>query len=106
VAACPSLVELTLRFPFIISAKTGTLYDAIATMLSGASKLVNTCKVLPSFDTLQIVHYHPDIVGLDCLTKAKTPYLEGERRRKTTLRVIKFSSDHKLGPLKVEEYEM
>ena len=105
-AACPSLVELTIMFPFLISAVMGTPYDATATILSGASELVNACKALPSFDTLQIIHYHPEIVGLDCLKKAKTSRGEGEGRRKTTLRIIRFSLSDMPGPLEVEEHEM
>ena len=50
-AACPKLTELTIIYPHP--------YDApvtVETARSATSELVDACKALPDFDTLQIVH--------------------------------------------------
>lgn len=95
---------------------------------STTSELVNACRALPDFDTLQIVHslvdgygvagYHSVLcsdqrkqelrervkvvkdLAVDSLEKAKTGYREGERRKKVTLRVIELSP----GPSPMGDY--
>jgi len=59
-AACPKLTELTLicRHPHDNPvAERGVLSDAVKSAHSATLDLVNACKVLPDFDTLQIVHF-------------------------------------------------
>ena len=59
VAACPRLTELTIIYPHPHDSRrseTGTLSDPVGSARSATSELVNACKALPDFDTLQIVH--------------------------------------------------
>ena len=37
--------------------ETGTLVDTITTVHSATLELINACRALPDFDTLQIVHF-------------------------------------------------
>jgi len=60
VAACPRLTELTIIYPHPHDShrrETGTLPDPVGSARSAASELVNACKLLPDFDTLQIAHF-------------------------------------------------
>jgi len=99
-------------------------------------ELVNACKALPDFDTIQIVHFLPgtgdrlEAIGIlsteplnrtlreevkgvrdsvvDCLNKLEMGRQKGGRR-KITLRVIELSPDHPrphLGSVEVEECEV
>ena len=60
VAACPKLIELTIVCPNpgtigYMEMETGYI-DLVGRIGSATSELVNACKGLPYFDTLQIVH--------------------------------------------------
>ena len=58
-AACPRLTELTLIYPYPGDppvSETGVPLDVVGTTHSAALELVNACKSLPDFDTIQIVH--------------------------------------------------
>ena len=59
-AACPRLTELTIICPHAYDlqrSEMGTLLDPVGGASSAASELVNACKALPDFDTLQIVDF-------------------------------------------------
>lgn len=59
-AAFPRLTELTLIYPHpydITVTETGILLDMVEIVRSTTLKLVNTCRSLPDFETLQIVHF-------------------------------------------------
>ena len=61
-AAFPRLTELTLIYPHfhdVSVIKLRILFAAVRTARSTAVELVDACKVLPDFDTLQIVLYAP-----------------------------------------------
>jgi len=151
VAACPRLTELTIMYPHPRGSQRsemGTLPDPVGSARSAASELVNACKALPDFDTLQIAYFffvtplpscacgrsghgsssietrepwaeqRKQISGtkgvkdlaIECL-KPKAECQEGERRKKTTLRIIELGSDSHCRPLfldsvKVEESEV
>jgi hypothetical protein len=97
--------------------------------------LVNACRALPYFDTLQIVHgYRPTYeetdlsvrrrrqvlrehvdsakdVAINCLKELDTGGLEGEGRKKTTVRVVELVAgspypNFHLNYVRVEEYEV
>jgi hypothetical protein len=114
---CPKLIELTIIFPrpdTVEDLEKGLFLDPIGTARSATSELVNACKVLPDFDTLQIVHgrgldyggeelrvnrlrleymKHVDgarDVAIGCLREPETGRREGEERRKTTVQVIEL----------------
>ena len=58
-AASPRLTELTLIYPFFgdpLVSEAGLPLDVVETTRSAALKLVNACKALPDFNTIQIVH--------------------------------------------------
>jgi len=62
VAALPRLTELSLLYPHppgTLSAKGGVPLDVVEAARSTVSELVDVCKGLPDFDTLQIVHFLP-----------------------------------------------
>jgi hypothetical protein len=137
VAACPKLTELTIICPHpnnVEDLETGYFHDPVGNVRSATSGLANACKVLPYFDTLQIVHgcgldyggeelrvnrlrreYMEQVdrvrdVAISCLKEAETRCREGEGRRKTTLRVIGLvsgpSRSFYMESVKVEEYEV
>jgi len=128
-AACPRLTELTVMYPHPDGAKSKAVPSEML-------ELVNACKALPDFDTIQIVHFLPgtgdrlEAIGIpsaaplnrtlreevkgmrdsvaDCLNKLETGRQKGGRR-KITLRVIELNPDHPrphLGPVEVEECEV
>lgn len=133
VAACPRLTELTIVCPHPNDgpvAEMGILPDPTESVRSAVLELVIACKVLPDFDTLQIVHFphrgrheardrngnsrepkrsRDEVKGLkdwmiNCL-KSETGRQEEEGRKKTTLRVIKLSPDRPLlSSVEVEVY--
>jgi len=99
----------------------GFLTDPVGSARSAASELVNACKALPDFDTLQITHFpfiaplpeclcgcrdvsyteiQESLVGvkavkdsvIDCL-RLKAGCQEGEGRKKITLRIIELGSE-------------
>ena len=105
------------------------------TTRSATPELVDACKALLDFDTIQIVHFLPgtgdrleamgipslepsnqalreEVKGvreeaIDCLNRLETGGQRGERRKK--LRVIELNPDYPrfhLGPVEVEEYEV
>jgi hypothetical protein len=114
--------------------ETGYLLDPVGTARSATSELVNACKALPHFDTLQIVHgcgldydgeeldvkrlrreyvehvYGAKDAAISCLKEPETGCREGEGRRKTTVRVIELvtgpAQNFYMESVKVEEYEM
>ena len=58
-AACPRLTELTLIYlhpDHALVSETGDPLDTVGTTHSATLELVSACKVLPDFDTIQIVH--------------------------------------------------
>ena len=60
VAACPRLTELTITCPHPYDgpvAETGIMFDPAESAHSTVLSLVVAYKVLPDFDTLQIVHF-------------------------------------------------
>lgn len=68
--ACPRLTELTLIYPYpgdpLVSETLGVPLDVVETTQSATSELVDACKSLPEFNTIQIVHYlgelpHPPV---------------------------------------------
>jgi len=68
VAACPRLTEFTGTYhcsphPNRAQAtETGELLDQAGSARSAISELVNACKLLPDFDTFQIVYYPPAMI--------------------------------------------
>jgi hypothetical protein len=137
VTACPKLTELTIISPYpdtLEEMETGYLLDPVGTARSATLELVNACKVLPDFDTLQIVHgcwldcggeelcakllqrkYMEHVDGakdmaIRCLKEPEMGPREGEGRRKSTLRVIELIAGPSQGfymeSAKVEEYEV
>ena len=59
-AACPRLTELTLIYPRAWDAiipEPGVPLDRVRTTQSATIELVNACKALPGFNTLQIVQF-------------------------------------------------
>jgi len=125
VAACTKLTELTIIYPHPDDAKsteTGDRLDMAGTARFVALELVNACKTLQDFNTIQIVHFlhgtgdRLKVIGIrsteplngalreevrnvkeeviDCLNKPETGYRERERRNKITLRVIELNPDH------------
>ena len=124
VVALPRLAELTLIHPHprdIPVTETGVLLDTIGTVHSAMLELVNACRVLPDFDTLQIVHLlrsEPIVtvmcmyacaglalmdkreralrdqvkdLTIDLLKKAKVGRQEGEGRKNVVVRVIELT---------------
>ena len=61
-AACRGLTELTIIYPhpydFPVS-DTGALIDKVKTARSATLALIDVCKELPDFDTIQIVYFIP-----------------------------------------------
>jgi len=60
VTALPRLTELTLIYPHPYDypiMEAGTQLYTVRTVRSATSELVNACRTLPKFDTLQIVHF-------------------------------------------------
>ena len=137
VSACPKLTELTIISPYpdtLEEMETEYFLDPVGTARSAMSELVNACKVLPDFDTLQIVHgcrldcggeeprgkqlqreYMDHVDGakdmaISCLKEPEMGPQEGEGRRKTTVRVIELIAGPSQGfymeSVKVEEYEV
>ena len=138
-AACRRLTELTIIYPHPRDtpfSKTGAQLNTVETACSATLELVNVCKELPDFETIQIVYFLPAVtpdggcvarpflkqqnqalreqvkgvmdLAIDCLKEPGTGCLEGEGR-KTTVRVIELSPNHPrphLGPAKVEEHEV
>jgi len=105
--------------------------DTVEIARSETLELVNTCKALQGFDTIQIMSFLPSTwmgrvglssseqlnqglrervngvrdVAIDCLKRPGTGW--GKGRKKATVRVIELSPDHPkphLGSVKVEEY--
>jgi len=137
VAACRRLTELTVIYPHPYDtpfSKTGAPLDKVETARCATLGLVNACKELPDFDTIQIVYFLPRTnrgsiilpfsgqqsqglrgqvkgvtdLAIDCLKKLGTGGREGGGR-KTTMRVIELSPDHPmphLGPVKAEGHEV
>ena len=137
VAACPKLAELTIISPHpdtIEDLETKYYLDPVGSVRSATSELVNACKGLPDFDTLQIVHgcgldyggeelhvkrlqreymEHVDgarDVAISCLKLPETRYhREGEGRR-TTVRVVELvagpAQNFYMESVNVEEYEV
>ena len=132
-AALPRLTELTVLYPHPRSTTTTVTenpLDVVEAIRSVTLELVDACKALPDFDTLQVVHSvtgTPPSSILDLwsvgrelpsaerqnevskeqangvkdwamgrLRKLNAGCREGERRRRTTLRVIELST---YGPL-------
>ena len=59
-AACQGLTELTLIYPHpddTLVAETGLPLDKVGVTHSAALELVNACKALPDFNTIQLVHF-------------------------------------------------
>ena len=59
-AACPKLTELTIVCPDLVRnnfSETGFLTEHIRTTRPAMLELVNACRVLPNFDTFQIVYF-------------------------------------------------
>lgn len=59
-AACPKLTELTIIYPHPDDAdvtESGPLLDPLGGARSATSELIQACKALPDFDTLQILHF-------------------------------------------------
>ena len=109
------------------------MFDPVESVHSAVLSLVTTCKMLPDFDTLQIVHFsyrgRQEVNGyqgysgeqpkrstdelerlkdwaISCL-KSETGSQEGEGKKRKKLRVIKLSPDRPLlGSVKVEVYEV
>ena len=135
-AACQGLTELTVIYPHPYDtpfSKTGVQLNTVETARSATLGLVNACKELPDFDTIQIVYFLPPDQGcivlplseqqsqelkkqvkgvtalaVDCLKKPGMRCREGGRR-KVTVRVIELSPDYPmphLGPVKVKEHEV
>ena len=119
-AAFPRLTELTLIYPHFQDAsvtKLRIMFATVRTARSAAVELVDACKMLPDFDTLQTVLYAPSLrsvealgggnglisvgrkeqVGIvkdwamECLKRAKPGCQGGDGRKKATLRVIVLS---------------
>jgi hypothetical protein len=133
VAACPKLTELT-----IICPHAGTVEDTETEYLgpagsvrSATSELVNACKALPDFDTLQIVYgcqpmywelYHSEIPrrqtlrehagyakdsAINCLREPETGCRERGGRKKITVRVIELvMGNHDPTSVRVEVCEV
>lgn len=60
VTACPRLTELTIIYPHAGGVKYsegGYLLNPVESARTATIELVNACKTLPAFDTLQIVHF-------------------------------------------------
>jgi len=126
VAACQRLTELTVTYPHphdTSFSNQGVLLDKVETTRSAALEMVNACKELPDFDTIQIVYFLSttalgwggciipsfserqnrvlrerikgvaDLV-IDCLKEPGTRRREGEGRKKRMVRVIELSPDH------------
>ena len=127
--ACPRLTELTLIYPHPdgppLTPGKGIPTDVVGTARSVTPELVNACKALPDFDTLQIVHLllntppstctewwmrsdrlsalnrrrrtlREQVEGVkdlavDCLEKSTPGRLEGEGRKRVTLRVVELT---------------
>ena len=109
------------------------MFDPAESVHSTVLSLVVACKVLPDFDTLQIVHFpyrgRQEVSGyqgysreqpkrstdklerlkdwaISCL-KSETGSQEGEGKKRKKLRVIKLSPDRPLlGSVEVEVYEV
>jgi len=126
VAACRRLTELTVTYPHthdISFSKQGALLDKVETARSTTLELVNVCKELPDFDTIQIVYFLSEAalgwggcgilplserqsqvlrkqvkgvadLAIDCLKEPGTGRRGGEGRNKTMVRVIELSPDH------------
>ena len=105
VVACPRLTELTI-FPYPYDfriTEREILHDPAGKALPAISELVFACESLPDFDTIQILCF-PTLEPykiLSCergkcscsvLCKGKAGRQEREGRRRTTVRVIRFSS--------------
>lgn len=124
-AACPRLTELTIIYPHPDDTQfeaVETRLDMVGTACSAMRELVNACKALPDFNTVQIVHFLPgaadrlEAIGLpsreltsqalreevkgmkdsaiDCLNGPEKRCQKGEKGKKITLRVIELSTDH------------
>ena len=137
-AACPKLTKLTVVYPCLGDgeAETGDHLGLVESVRSATLELVNACKVLPDFDTFQIVHFPlPDLfpfttwsgtgepfhrlredlgngkdLVINCFKEPETGYQEGEGRKKITVRVIELVRDPPpyayLHFVKVEVYEV
>ena len=122
-AACPKLTELSIVYPYHsdgdVDLNTETSGGLVENVRSAILELANTCKALPDFDTIQIVHfslpgydeileyemrYDPatmfydlrrglgtgkDLV-INCLEEPETGRREGEGKKKTAVRVIEL----------------
>ena len=122
-AACPRLTELTLIYPYPGDppvSETGVPLDVVGTTHSATLELVNACKFLPDFDTIQIVHIlawgtsPPAVRGhgglsaeqllqavrdpvndvkdlmIDCLKRSEMGCQGRERRKRAMVRVIEL----------------
>jgi len=89
VAAFPRLSELTAIYPAPRDAPVtamGVLLETVGAVRSTTLKLINACKVLPDFDTFQIVHLLPATPSLGCVgTFRGISYLAATERRKQDL---------------------
>jgi len=139
VATCRGLTELTITYPHTYEtpvSRTGALIDKVETARSMTLALVNVCKELPDFDTIQIVYFIPGAAlmyfGEDC---AVLPCSEGQKQalrewvkgvtdlaidclkkpgagsrewegRKTTVRVIELSLDYPMPHLAPPKVEV
>ena len=64
------------------------------------------CGSIPMTSWERMLEKHVKGVGewaMECLEKARTGCLEGEGRKRITVRTVEFTSDH---PVKVKEYEV
>ena len=99
VAACPRLTELTIIYPHPHDAQiaeTGTLLDPVGSARSATLELVNACKALPDFDTLQIVHF-PSVTPLPMCGCGRVRYgslgLSMEQRRQALKEEVRCLKD-------------
>ena len=137
-AAVPRLTELTLLCsrPADTTTKGTWIPPDLEATKSATTELVDTCKALPDFDTLQIVHlprpvewwsrdisaeqrdkaWTEQLKGLkdlvmDRLGEPRTRYQERGVRKRSMLKIIELSADRSragshLDSLTVEEYEV
>jgi len=99
VAACPRLTELTVIYPHPYGAPV-----TVETARSATSGLVDACKALPDFDTLQILHFLPDtfpprrVVGWD---EVNSPF-STERWKRMLSEEVKGVKDWVMGCLEAK----
>ena len=88
-AAFPRLTELTAIYPHprdVTVTETGVPLDAVGAVRSATLKLIDACKILPDFDTFQIVHFLPATPSLGCMGAfRRVSHLASAERRKQAL---------------------